>query len=118
MLTQMASTSCESTKACIVEAIAIMVTPEFMVAHRVVLLVVAGGVPTLTLMLSICSCAVYCRKRRRRSQLDVAQAGTSRLYGKDKQRLANFRENFQVIVVSVSGLMVVCCALLYFTHGL
>ena len=74
MLTQMAKTSCESTKACIVEAIAIMVTPWFMAAHRVVLLVVAAGVPTLTLLLSTCSCAVYLR--RRRSQLDVAQAGT------------------------------------------
>lgn len=43
----------------------------------------------------------------------------SRLYGKDKHRLANFSSD-QFIVVSalMVGLMVVYCALLYIPHGL
>ena len=49
------------------------------IGYRLVLLVVGGGVPTLTLLLGTCICVAYCRKRRSNSQLDVAQAGTVQL---------------------------------------
>ena len=81
VLTQMVRTSCELSTSCTLDrSDTFMYADTFMmmVPHRLVLLVVAAGVPTLTL-LGTCSCVAYYRKRRRRSQLDVAQAGTARL---------------------------------------
>ena len=54
--------------------------------EQLILLIVGGGVPALTLFLGVCACLVY-RRRRQRAKLDVAQAGLT-------LKTSNFRKAY------------------------